>query len=132
MKKEVSEVLKKEQNNESCIHLYLEECGWGAYEVSAYLLMNLLGGKCIVEKIEQCGSKIVRALMNIDLLGDINYGDYRYAGLNSYNLQLVGKNKVDKKSNHRTICDSRFIFGFTVFCSFAESRDRTEIPAGLF
>ena len=96
MKKEVSEVLKKEQNNESCIHLYLEECGWCAYEVSAYLLMNLLGGKCIVEKIEQCGSKIVRALMNIDLLGDINYGDYRYAGLNSYNLQLVGKNKVDK------------------------------------
>ena len=96
MKKEVSEVLKKEQNNESCIHLYLEECGWCAYEVSAYLLMNLLGGKCIVEKIEQGGSKIVRALMNIDLLGDINYGDYRYAGLNSYNLQLVGKNKVDK------------------------------------
>ena len=67
MKKEVSEVLKKEQNNESCIHLYLEECGWCAYEVSAYLLMNLLGGKCIVEKIEQCGSKIVRALMNIEL-----------------------------------------------------------------
>ena len=132
MKKEVSEVLKKEQNNESSIHLYLEECGWCAYEVSAYLLMNLLGGKCIVEKIEQCGSKIVRALMNIDLLGDINYGDYRYAGLNSYNLQLVGKNKVDKKSNHRTICDSRFIFGFTVFCSFTESYDRTEIPAGLF
>ena len=42
------------------------------------------------------------------------------------------KNKVDKKSNHRTICDSRFIFGFTVFCSFTESYDRTEIPAGLF
>ena len=32
MKKEVSEVLKKERNNESCIHLYLEECGWCAYE----------------------------------------------------------------------------------------------------
>ena len=52
MKKEVSEVFEKEQSNESCIHLYLEECGWCAYEVSAYLLMNLLGGKCIVEKIE--------------------------------------------------------------------------------
>jgi hypothetical protein len=33
MKKEVSEVLKKEQNNESCIHLYLEECGWCAYNL---------------------------------------------------------------------------------------------------
>ena len=52
MKKEVSEVFEKEQSNESCIHLYLEECGWCAYEVSAYLLMNLLGGKCIVEEIE--------------------------------------------------------------------------------
>lgn len=34
MKKEVSEVFEKEQSNESCIHLYLEECGWCAYEVS--------------------------------------------------------------------------------------------------
>lgn len=33
MKKEVSEVFEKEQSNESCIHLYLEECGWCAYEV---------------------------------------------------------------------------------------------------
>ena len=93
MKKEVSEVFEKEQSNESCIHLYLEECGWCAYEVSAYLLMNLLGGKCIVEKIEKCGLKLVRAFLNIDLLGGINYGEYRYAGLNSYNLQLIGKIK---------------------------------------
>ena len=98
MKKEVSEVFEKEQSNESCIHLYLEECGWCAYEVSAYLLMNLLGGKCIVEKIEKCGLKLVRAFLNIDLLGGINYGEYRYAGLNSYNLQLIGKDKVDKNS----------------------------------
>ena len=91
MKKEVSEVFEKEQSNESCIHLYLEE-------VSAYLLMNLLGGKCIVEKIEKCGLKLVRAFLNIDLLGGINYGEYRYAGLNSYNLQLIGKDKVDKNS----------------------------------
>lgn len=98
MKKEVSEVFAKEQSNDCCINLYLEECGWCAYEVSAYLLMNLLGGKCIVEKIEKCGLKLVRAFMNIDLLGDINYGEYRYAGLNSYNLQLVGTNKVDKNS----------------------------------
>ena len=90
MKKEVSEVFEKEQSNESCIHLYLEECGWCAYEVSAYLLMNLLGGKC--------GLKLVRAFLNIDLLGGINYGEYRYAGLNSYNLQLIGKDKVDKNS----------------------------------
>ena len=81
MKKEVSEVFEKEQSNESCIHLYLEECGWCAYEVSAYLLMNLLGGKCIVEKIEKCGLKLVRAFLNIDLLGGINYGEYRYACL---------------------------------------------------
>lgn len=66
--------------------------------VSAYLLMNLLGGKCIVEKIEKCGLKLVRAFLNIDLLGGINYGEYRYAGLNSYNLQLIGKDKVDKNS----------------------------------
>ncbi len=98
MKKEVSEVFEKEQSNESCIHLYLEECGWCAYEVSAYLLMNLLGGKCIVEKIEKCGLKLVRAFLNIDLLGGINYGEYRYAGLNSYNLQLIVKDKVDKNS----------------------------------
>lgn len=32
------------------------------------------------------------------LIGGINYGEYRYAGLNSYNLQLVGTNKVDKNS----------------------------------
>ena len=69
------EVFEKEQSNESCIHLYLEECGWCAYEVSAYLLMNLLGGKCIVEKIEKCGLKLVRAFLNIDLLGGINYGE---------------------------------------------------------
>ena len=50
MKKEVSEVFEKEQSNESCIHLYLEERGWCAYEVSAYLLMNLLGGKCMSKK----------------------------------------------------------------------------------
>ena len=31
-------------------------------------------------------------------------------------MKRNAKNKVDKKSNHRTICDSRFIFGFTVFC----------------
>lgn len=98
MRKEVSEVLAKEQSNDCCINLYLEECGWCAYEVSAYLLMNLLGGKCIVEKIERCGLKLVRTFFNIDLLGDINYGDYRYAGLDSYNLQLVGKIKVDKNS----------------------------------
>ena len=60
--------------------------------------MNLLGGKCIVEKIEKCGLKLVRAFLNIDLLGDINYGEYRYAGLSSYNLQLIGKDKVDKNS----------------------------------
>ena len=53
MRKEVSEVLAKEQSNDCCINLYLEECGWCAYEVSAYLLMNLLGGKCIVEKSGQ-------------------------------------------------------------------------------
>ena len=98
MKKEVSEVFAKEQATECCIHRALEECGWCAYEVSADLRMNLLGGKCIVEKIEKCGLMLVRAFLNIDLLGDINYGDYRYAGLNSYNLQLVGKNKVDKSS----------------------------------
>lgn len=57
-----------------------------------------LGGKCIVEKIEKCGLKLVRAFLNIDLLGGINYGEYRYAGLNSYNLQLIGKDKVDKNS----------------------------------
>ena len=85
MRKEVSEVFAKEQSNDCCINLYLEECGWCAYEVSAYLLMNLLGGK-------------VRAFLNIDLLGGINYGEYRYAGLNSYNLQLIGTNKVDKSS----------------------------------
>ena len=62
------------------------------------ILMNLLGGKCIVEKIEKCGLKLVRAFLNIDLLGGINYGEYRYAGLNSYNLQLIGKDKVDKNS----------------------------------
>ena len=42
--------------------------------------------------------KLVRAFLNIDLLGGINYGEYRYAGLNSYNLQLIGKDKVDKNS----------------------------------
>ena len=98
MRKEVSEVFAKEQSNDCCINLYLDECGWCAYEVSAYLLMNLLGGKCIVEKIEKCGLMLVRAFLNIDLLGGINYGEYRYAGLNSYNLQLVGTNKVDKNS----------------------------------
>lgn len=98
MKKEVTEVLEKEQNNDCCINLYLEECGWCAYEVSAYLLMNLLGGQCIVEKIEKCGKMLVRALMNVDLIGDINYGEYRYAGLNSYNLQLIGKGKIDKNT----------------------------------
>lgn len=98
MRKEVSEVFAKEQSNDCCINLYLEECGWCAYEVSAYLLMNLLGGKRIVEKIEKCGLMLVRAFLNIDLLGGINYGEYRYAGLNSYNLQLVGTNKVDKNS----------------------------------
>lgn len=49
-------------------------------------------------KIEKCGLKLVRAFLNIDLLGGINYGEYRYAGLNSYNLQLIGKDKVDKNS----------------------------------
>ncbi len=98
MRKEVSEVLAKEQFNDCCINLYLEECGWCAYEVSAYLLMNLLGGKCIVEKIERCGLKLVRTFLNIDLLGGINYGDYHYAGLDSYSLQLIGKNKIDKSS----------------------------------
>lgn len=49
-------------------------------------------------KIEKCGLMLVRAFLNIDLLGGINYGEYRYAGLNSYNLQLVGTNKVDKNS----------------------------------
>lgn len=97
MKKEVSEVLNSEKSNDCCINLYLEECGWCAYEVSAYLLTKLLEGKCIVEKVENCGLKIVRALMNIDLLGDINYGEYRYSGLNSYSLQLIGKDKVDEE-----------------------------------
>ena len=61
---------------------------------------------------------------------DITVNEY---GLNvEQTIDKIAKNKVDKKSDHRTICDSRFIFGFTVFCSFAESRDRTEIPAGLF
>lgn len=73
MKKEVSEVFEKEQSNESCIHLYLEECGWCAYEVSAYLLMNLLGGKCIVEKIEKCGLKLVRSI-----------SEHRFAGWHQF------------------------------------------------
>lgn len=47
-------------------------------------------------------------------------------------MKRNAKNRVDKKSDHRTICDSGFIFGFTVFCSFTESYDRTEIPAGYF
>ena len=97
MRKEVSEVLAKEQSNDCCINLYLDECPV-CLTVSAYLLMNLLGGKCIVEKIERCGLKLVRTFLNIDLLGGINYGDYHYAGLDSYSLQLIGKNKIDKSS----------------------------------
>lgn len=99
MEKEVSkvaEVLRKEQSNDCCINLYLEDCGWCAYEVSAYLLTSLLGGKCIIEKTEEFGSMIIRAFMNSDLLGNISYGEYHYCGMNSYNLQLVGKTKVDK------------------------------------
>lgn len=98
MEQENCDVLVKEQSNDCCINLYLEECGWCAYEVSAYLLMNLFGGKCNVEKIDRCGKKLVRALMNIEMLGNIHYGDYRYSGLTSYNLQLVGKNKVDQNT----------------------------------
>lgn len=98
MEKENFDVLEKEESNDCCINLYLEECGWCAYEVSAYLLMNLLGGKCIVEEIEKSGRKLVRVLMNNELLGGINYGDYRYTGLTPYNLRLIGKNKVDKQS----------------------------------
>lgn len=95
---EVSEILKNEKGNDCCINLYLEENGWCAYEVSAYLLMNLLGGKCMVDTIEKCGTKLVRTFLNLDLLGSINYSGYYYTGMNSYNLQLVGTAKIDEES----------------------------------
>ena len=86
--------------------------------------MNLLGGKCIVEKIEKCGLKLVRAFLNIDLLGGINYGEYRYAGLNSYNLQLIGKDKVDKNSfqkeyikHHTTDFINRIFIYLPYYCN---------------
>ena len=77
------------------------------------------------------------AMEHLKSIGTVVYLQLPFEELNRRLSDIKGrgvvlKNRVDKKSDHRTICDSGFIFGFTVFCSFTESYDRTEIPAGLF
>ena len=98
MKKEVSEVFEKEQSNESCIQSVSGRMRLVCLRSFSLSTNEPFRRKMYSRKIEKCGLKLVRAFLNIDLLGGINYGEYRYAGLNSYNLQLIGKDKVDKNS----------------------------------